>query len=127
MFQILESNQISVDVVATSEISVSLTLDPKKLEWSRQQTPAEMQRLQEEFARIADVSVSHDYAILSLIGNVNRNNVILELAFRTLGQNGINVKMVSQGASKVNISILVESKDSERALKCLHTCFFESS
>jgi len=109
VFTIMEANQISVDVVATSEVSVSLTLDPAKL-WSRGLVGAELARLREEFAKFADVTVTTDAAILSLIGNVARSNEILERTFRALGAAGVAVKMISQGASKVNISLLVDDK-----------------
>ena len=126
VFTIMEANQISVDVVATSEVSVSLTLDPAKL-WSRSLVGAELARLREEFAKFADVTVTTDAAILSLIGNVARSNEILERTFRALGAAGIAVKMISQGASKVNISLLVDDKDADRAVRALHAEFFEPS
>jgi aspartate kinase len=126
VFTIMEANQISVDVVATSEVSVSLTLDPAKL-WSRGLVDAELARLREEFAKFADVNVTTDAAILSLIGNVARSNEILERTFRALGAAGITVKMISQGASKVNISLLVDDKDADRAVRALHLEFFEGA
>jgi aspartate kinase len=124
VFTIMEANQISVDVVATSEVSVSLTLDPAKL-WSRSLVDAELARLREEFAKFADVTVTTDAAILSLIGNVARSNEILERTFRALGAAGVAVKMISQGASKVNISLLVDDKAADGAVRALHAEFFE--
>ena len=59
-------------------MSVSLTLDPKKLPNGLESKVAEMQRITDEFAKFAEVSVSYDWSILSLIGNVERNNEILE-------------------------------------------------
>lgn len=76
-----------------------------------------MERIKEEFAKIAEVSVSYNYAILSLIGNVERSNEILERTFRALGRKDIKVKMISQGASKVNISLLVEGEHADDAVR----------
>lgn len=76
-----------------------------------------MERIKEEFSKIAEVSVSYNYAILSLIGNVERSNEILERTFHALGRKNINVKMISQGASKVNISLLVEGEHADDAVR----------
>lgn len=76
-----------------------------------------MERIKEEFSKVADVSISYNYAILSLIGNVERSNEILERTFRALGRNKISVKMISQGASKVNISLLVEGERADDAVR----------
>ena len=103
---------------------MSLTLDPAKL-WSRSLVDAELARLREEFAKFADVTVTTDAAILSLIGNVARSNEILERTFRALGKAGICVKMISQGASKVNISMLVDDAQADEAVRALHAEFFE--
>lgn len=83
-----------------------------------------MERIRDEFAKIAEVSVSYGYAILSLIGNVERSNEILERTFRALGRKNISVKMISQGASKVNISLLVEGEHADDAVRAIHEEFF---
>ncbi|KAK9276977.1 hypothetical protein L1049_006516 [Liquidambar formosana] len=88
VFSIFEDLGISVDVVATSEVSISLTLDPSKL-WSRE-----------------------------LIQQAS--------AFHVLRTNGVNVQMISQGASKVNISLIVNDSEAEQCVKALHYTFFES-
>ena len=107
VFAVMAAHQVSVDVVATSEVSVSVTLDPAKL-WSKPGVESGLARLQEELGRIATVSIAPEHAVLSLICNVRRSNEILERVFRALGAAGISVKMISQGASRCNISILVD-------------------
>ena len=67
------------------------------------------------------------YTILSLIGNVATSSLLLEKAFHALTVNNINTIMVSKGASKVNVSIVVEEKDGARALEALHSEFFEGA
>ncbi|MED6105937.1 Adenylate kinase isoenzyme 1 [Stylosanthes scabra] len=94
VFSIFEDLGISVDVVATSEVSISLTLDPSKL-WSRE-----------------------------LIQQ--KSSLILEKAFRVLRTLGVNVQMISQGASKVNISLIVNDSEAEQCVRALHKTFFDS-
>ncbi|KAF2322959.1 hypothetical protein GH714_032442 [Hevea brasiliensis] len=88
-----------VDVVA-SEVSISLTLDPSKL-WSRELIQQELDHVVEELEKIAVVNLLQHRSIISLIGNVQRSSLILEKVFNVLRTNGVNVQMISQGASKV--------------------------
>ncbi|KAI3503643.1 hypothetical protein L1887_32090 [Cichorium endivia] len=127
VFSIFEDLGISVDVVATSEVSISLTLDPSKL-WSREliQQASELDHVVEELEKIAKVNLLQHRSIISLIGNVQRSSLVLEKAFRVLRMNGVNVQMISQGASKVNISLIVNDSEAERCVRALHSAFFES-
>lgn len=125
VFTTFEDLGISVDVVATSEVSISLTLDPSKL-WSRELIQQELDHVVEELEKIAVVNLLQHRSIISLIGNVQRSSLILEKAFHVLRANGVNVQMISQGASKVNISLIVNDHEAEQCVKALHSTFFES-
>lgn len=125
VFSIFEDLGISVDVVATSEVSISLTLDPSKL-WSRELIQQELDRVVEELENIAVVNLLQHRSIISLIGNVQRSSLILEKVFHVLRTNGVNVQMISQGASKVNISLIVNDSESEQCVRALHSAFFEA-
>ncbi|XP_022880591.1 aspartokinase 1, chloroplastic-like, partial [Olea europaea var. sylvestris] len=125
VFSIFEELEISVDVVATSEVSVSLTLDPSKL-WSRELIQQELDHVVEELEKIAVVKLLQRRSIISLIGNVQRSSLILEKAFHVLRTNGVNVQMISQGASKVNISLIVNDSEAEQCVRAFHSAFFES-
>ncbi|KAL5724475.1 aspartate kinase [Ranunculus cassubicifolius] len=126
VFSIFEDLGISVDVVATSEVSISLTLDPSKL-WSREliQQASELDHVVEELEKIAVVNLLQHRSIISLIGNVQRSSLVLEKAFYVMRTNGVNVQMISQGASKVNISLIVNDSESEQCVRALHSTFFE--
>ncbi|XP_021723000.1 aspartokinase 1, chloroplastic-like isoform X2 [Chenopodium quinoa] len=126
VFSIFEDLGISVDVVATSEVSISLTLDPSKL-WSRELIQQELDRVVEELENIAVVNLLQNRSIISLIGNVQYSSLILEKAFHVLRTNNVNVQMISQGASKVNISLIVNDNEAEKCVKALHYAFFESN
>ncbi|CAL5349619.1 unnamed protein product [Camellia sinensis] len=125
VFSIFEDLGISVDVVATSEVSISLTLDPSKL-WSRELIQQELDNVVEELEKIAVVYLLQHRSIISLIGNVQHSSLILEKVFNVLRTNEVNVQMISQGASKVNISLIVNDSEAERCVKALHYSFFES-
>ncbi|CAH8258876.1 unnamed protein product [Arabidopsis lyrata] len=125
VFSTFEKLGISVDVVATSEVSISLTLDPSKF-CSRELIQHELDQVVEELEKIAIVNLLRHRSIISLIGNVQRSSFILEKGFRVLRTNGINVQMISQGASKVNISLIVNDDEAEHCVKALHSAFFET-
>ena len=79
----------------------------------------------EELEKIAVVKLLQHRSIISLIGNVQRSSLILEKAFHVLRTNGVNVQMISQGASKVNISLIVNDNEAEQCVRALHSAFFE--
>ncbi|MDE5897788.1 MAG: aspartate kinase [Treponemataceae bacterium] len=105
---------ISVDVIATSEVSVSCTLN----------TRADLSGLVEDLRRVADVSVHTGKAIVTVVCDAVHSSAILATGFKALADEGINVQMISQGASKVNISMLVDDKDSDRTVRILHKAYF---
>ena len=125
VFNIMDKAGISVDCVATSEVSVSLTLDPAKV-WSRDLVQEELDALVEEFenAGIARVKVTTGHSLISLIGNVERNNEIMQRGFKALGDADVKVQMISQGASKTNISLLVNDDQGSEAVNAIHKEFF---
>lgn len=125
VFDIFSKQKLSVDVVATSEVSVSLTLDPAKTLWERDLIDDELESLMKAFVGIAKTSYRRDRSILSLICNVRKTSLILERVFRVLGKEGVQVEMMSQGASKTNISLIIADEQSKHALRALHKEFFE--
>lgn len=105
---------ISVDVIATSEVSVSLTVNGK----------TDLSGLIEDLQRAAEVNVKKDKAIVTVICDAGRSSGILSKGFSALEKEGINVQMISQGASKVNISMIVDSAQVERTVQVLHSALF---
>lgn len=126
VFEIFYKEGLSVDVVATSEVSVSLTLDPAKTLWERDLIDEELESLMKAFTGVAKTSYRRGMSILSLICNVKRTSEILERVFRVLGRDNVNVQMMSQGASKTNISLIVQDSEATHALRALHKEFFDS-
>jgi len=118
VFKDLEKHRLSVDVLASSEVSVSLTLDKK-------QNLDETEGAVKDISTYAEVSVKKDRGILTLITDVNRSSEVLATAFRVFYEQGIQIEMMSQGASKVNISFVLKNEDIDVAILNLHRCFFE--
>ncbi len=118
VFKDLEHHKLSVDVLASSEVSISLTLDKKQ---SVEQTEEAVQKL----SQYSNVKVKKDRAILTLITDVERSSEVLATAFRVFHTEGIQVEMMSQGASKVNISFVLKNSEIDGAVLSLHKCFFE--
>ncbi|MCL2184840.1 MAG: aspartate kinase [Treponema sp.] len=116
VFSVFAKYNISVDMVATSEVSVSLTLD----------TSYDLTEIKKELGKIANVEIKTGKAIVSIIGNVKRSSEILARAFRICQLLGITVQMVSQGASKVNISFIVNDNEAAEVVKALHLDFFDA-
>jgi aspartate kinase len=70
---------------------------------------------------IHQVSVHHDMAILSLVGKQMRNMVgIAGRMLTTLAQGNVNIEMISQGASEINISCVIDGRDAVKALNLIH-------
>lgn len=99
IFALFAQHQISVDVLATSEVSVSLTINQKP-----------PHKLIEELETFSTVSVLSHYSIICLVGSgINAQHQVLKRLFNALEK--VEVKMLSQGASQRNITLLVANED----------------
>jgi aspartate kinase len=103
-------------MVATSEVSISVTLD----------SVYDLSELTNELLKIANIEIKAGKAIVTIIGDVRRSSEILARSFRTCEILGVPVQMVSQGASKVNISFIVDDNEAAEVIKGLHADFFEA-
>ncbi len=106
---------ISIDVIATSEVSVSLTVNTK----------VDLSGLLADIQRVADVHIQTGKTIVTTICDVSQSSKILSKGFAALDVAGINVEMISQGASKVNISMIVSDSEADKVVKTLHKAYFE--
>ena len=120
VFGDFEKHKLSVDVLASSEVSVSLTLDKK-------QNNQAILSLVNDMSPYAEVTLHEDRSILTLITDVERSSEVLATVFRVFATQNISVEMMSQGASKVNISFIVPDSQLENAVLYLHRCFFEDA
>ena len=105
---------ISIDVIATSEVSVSLTVNSKD----------KLEGLVEDLEKAGEVTVRKGKAIVTIICDAAHSSDILASGFEALADEGINVQMISQGASKVNISIIVDEEEADQTVRILHQAYF---
>ena len=113
LFEVFDRNHTSVDMVATSEVSVSLTLDDV----------SSLDAIAEDLKQLGDVEVSSNKALICLVGNnLKYTPGVARRAFGSLAD--INILMVSHGASNINFSFLVDENDATSAVQKLHADFF---
>jgi aspartate kinase len=113
LFEVFDRHHTPVDMVATSEVSVSLTLD----------NISSLTAIVEELKQLGDVEVHPKTALICLVGNnLKYTPGIARRAFGSLAE--INILMVSHGASNINFSFLVDDKDAAAAIQKLHADFF---
>jgi len=113
IFEIFDRYETSVDMIATSEVSVSLTID----------NTVHMKSIAAEMSEFSQVSTEPDQAIVCLVGeNIRHTPGVASRAFGSLG--GANIRMISQGASLLNLSFVIAEADLHQAVKALHTEFF---
>ena len=105
---------VCIDVIATSEVSVSCTVSGKE----------KLEGLVQDLSKACDVSVRRERAIITVICDVEHSSAILASGFDALADEGINVQMISQGASKVNISFIVNDDEADRTVQILHRAYF---
>src|ERR1700683_365020 len=113
IFEACDRQKFAVDVVSTSEVSVSLTVD------SNQAIPA----LAADLAKLADVKYEGRKAIVCLVGeNLRDTPGIAALVFRELADK--KIRMISQGASEINLTFVIEEDEVPDVIQRLHKTFF---
>lgn len=114
LFEIFDRHRTAVDVVTTSEVSVSLSLDDT----------TSLPAIVEELKQLGSVSVEGKRAILCIVGEGLRSTPgIAARIFSTIST--INVSLISQGASRINLTFAVEESRAREAVMRLHKEFFE--
>ena len=113
IFEVFDRYETPVDMVSTSEVSVSLTIDNTR----------NLEAILEDLREFAEVDVEHEQAIVCLVGeNIRFTPGVARRVFNSL--DGINIRMISQGASLLNISFVVAEADLARTVEALHGEFF---
>jgi aspartate kinase len=113
IFEVFDRYETPVDMVSTSEVSVSLTIDNTK----------NAEAILKDLREFAEVSVEQGEAIVCLVGeNLRFTPGVARRVFNSL--DGINIRMISQGASLLNISFVVAEADLQRTVAALHEEFF---
>jgi aspartate kinase len=113
IFEVFDRHETAVDMVSTSEVSVSLTIDNTR----------SLAAICQELSQFSEVSIEDGQAIVCLVGDNIRYTP--GVAMRVFGAlDGINIRMISQGASLLNLSFVVAETDLHRTVQALHNEFF---
>ncbi len=111
VFNILAKHGIIIDLIATSEVNISMTIE----------NTDDLLKAIPELEELGDVFIKENMAILSLVGRGQKNSVGLAgKMFSVLGDNDINIEMISQGASEINISCIIDDQNADKAIKAVH-------
>lgn len=122
LFETFARHQVVIDMIATSEVSVSLTTDKALgLEALKQ----ELEAPGPGGKPLARVDIATGRAIVCVVGAGLKHAVGLAArVFRAVADAGVNIQMISQGANEINIAFLVNNEDIKPAVKALHATFF---
>lgn len=113
VFEIFESYRTSIDMICTSEVGVSITID----------NTTHLKDILADLKKYGTVTVDHDMCIICIVGDLEWDNVGFEAkAIEAMGD--IQVRMISYGGSNYNISMLIRQEDKKKALQSLSDKLF---
>ena len=113
VFEIFESYQTSIDMICTSEVGVSMSIDNTK----------HLQEIENDLKKYGTVTVDHDMCIICVVDDLTWENVGFETQ-ALHAMRDIPVRMISYGGSNYNISFLIRKEDKKRALQSLSDTLF---
>jgi len=115
IFETFSRYRRSVDVISTSEVSVSMTVDNGE----------NVDSIIKDLKEIGEVEVAKNKSVICVVGEGMKDTLgIPAKIFSVLAENDIHVEMISMGASEINITFIVDGKDTEQAVKALHKEYF---
>ncbi|NTV46100.1 MAG: lysine-sensitive aspartokinase 3 [Chlorobiales bacterium] len=113
IFRVFAENETPVDMISTSEVSLSLTISDTK----------HLGTLVSELKQYAEVEIEKDVAIVCVVGdNLRSSPGVAGRIFNAM--RNVNIRMISQGASEINVGFVISEADLEPAVKSLHKEFF---
>jgi aspartate kinase len=113
LFEVFERHHTSVDVVATSEVSVSATIDDA----------SRLEALVVDLRSLGDVSMERNRGIVSIVGNgLSDGGVAMAKALEAIGD--LRVHMLSLSSSGINLTVVVDGEQVHPAMQRLHAAFF---
>ncbi len=114
IFEVFEKYQTSIDMITTSEVAVSLTIDNDTF----------LKEIIKELEMFGNIEIDRNQTIVSIVGyHISKTENLLAKVFDSLTE--IPVRMVSFGGSQHNISILISQEDKEKTLQLLNQGLFD--
>jgi aspartate kinase len=113
VFAILDRHHVVIDMVSTSEVSISLSVD----------SHYDLAPIVADLQEIATVKLDRDKALICLVGeDIRGRSGIAAQVFNAVKH--VNMRMISQGASEINMSFMIDEENVEEAVRSLHKVFF---
>jgi aspartate kinase len=113
--EVFARREVVVDMLASSEVSVSLTADGR----------VDLEPVVGDLSEFSNVTVERDMSIISIVGEELRERIgFAAVVFGMLSRAGINLEMVSYGATRINLSFLVRTARVREAVALLHRELF---
>ncbi|HYF49002.1 MAG TPA: aspartate kinase [Planctomycetota bacterium] len=118
LFAIFERHHIVIDMISTSEVSVSLTTNTTD--------PAKLDAVRKDLGELASkVEILPEKCIVAVVGEGMKHAVGLAArTFRAVAASGVSLQMISQGASEINITFLVDNSEIPKVCESLHKEYF---
>lgn len=114
MFEVFERNKTSIDVVATSEVSVSVTLDDD----------TQLEAIVTELSALGDVTVERGRGIVAVVGaSLSEHAPAIAQALAALGD--VRIHMCALSATGINLTVILDADQVQGAMRRLHAAFFE--
>ncbi len=115
IFEVFGRHDVVIDMISTSEVSVSCTTDSRK----------NLDRAREELSEFAEVSIFPNRAIVCIVGEgMKASNSVNDRVFDTLRTEEIEPQMITQGKRRINLSLIVDEEEMEKTVRALHSSFF---
>ncbi|MGH7601218.1 MAG: lysine-sensitive aspartokinase 3 [bacterium] len=115
LFEVFAKHQKSIDVIATSEVGVSLTID----------NADHLESILAELRQFAEVRVEPNKAVVCVVGEgMKPTRGIVARVFTALDRAGVNVELISHGGSEINLTFVISEAQIAATVKCLHGEFF---
>lgn len=115
VFEIFENYQTPIDMVTTSEVGVSVTIDNRK----------HLEEIVDDLKKYGTVTVDEDMVIICVVGDLEWDNIGFEARI-VQAMKDVPVRMISYGGSNYNVSLLIKDTDKKRALQALSDQLFKN-
>ncbi len=115
VFGLAAQHEVDVDLVATSEVSITMTTDKAN----------RLDGFRRDLSELGEVTVEDKQALISVVGQgIASSGGVAARVLGTLSREDVRVRVISQGAIKVNVALIIAESEVERAVKALHDDFF---
>ncbi|MFC1768281.1 ACT domain-containing protein, partial [Nanoarchaeota archaeon] len=116
IFEIFSKYKKSVDLIATTEVSVSVSID----------NDSHIKDIVNELKHVGEITINPDRVSISIIGDgLKSTQGRAGKIFSVVGEQGANIEMITQGASEINATFVIEKDKFEPVITALHKEFFE--